>query len=56
MDELEQVLEEYRDWYNHHRSHQALPPRTVPADLYDALPKVAPPGDPLNRAPTLLHK
>lgn len=48
IDELKPVLEEYRDWYNHHRSHQALSPRTAPADLYETLPKVAPPGDPIS--------
>lgn len=48
IDELTQVLDEYRDWYNHDRSHQALPPRTAPADLYETLPKVAPPGDPIS--------
>lgn len=48
IEELTQVLEEYRNWYNHHRSHQALPPRTAPADLYETLPKVAPPGDPIS--------
>ncbi|WP_433675374.1 DDE-type integrase/transposase/recombinase [Microbacterium gorillae] len=47
IDELQRALDEYRDWYNHHRSHQALPPRTAPAELYDALPKIAPPGDPI---------
>lgn len=47
VDELRRVLDEYRAWYNHHRSHQALPPRTAPAELYDVLPKVAPPGDPI---------
>lgn len=50
VDELRRVLDEYRDWYNHHRSHQALPPRTAPAELYDVLPKVAPPGDPIAAA------
>ena len=44
---LRQILVEYREWYNHHRSHQALPPRTTPADLFDTLPKIAPPADPL---------
>ena len=52
MDELRPVLDEYRDWYNHHRSHQALPPRTTPAELYDVLPKIAPPGDPIPPART----
>jgi len=51
IDELERVLGEYRDWYNHHRSHQSLPPRTAPADLYETMSKIAPPGDPINPHP-----
>lgn len=51
LDELQRVLDEYRDWYNHHRSHQSLPPRTAPADLYETVPKIAPPGDPINPYP-----
>ncbi|WP_179206615.1 DDE-type integrase/transposase/recombinase [Microbacterium esteraromaticum] len=47
IEQLQQILDEYRDWFNHHRSHQSLPPRTAPADLYDTLPKIAPPGDPI---------
>jgi transposase InsO family protein len=47
VEQLQQLLDEYRVWFNHHRSHQALPPRTAPADLYETMPKVAPPGDPI---------
>lgn len=46
-DQLRLVLQQYRHWYNHDRSHQALPAWTAPADLYQTLPKVAPPGDPI---------
>jgi putative transposase len=38
---------EYRQWYNHHRAHQALPPNTAPAQAYTTLPKMAPPGEPI---------
>lgn len=50
IEELQIVLDDYQAWYNHHRSHQALPPRTTPADLYETLPKIAPPGDPFSPA------
>lgn len=40
---LSGVLDEYRHWFNYERSHQALPPRTAPGDLYDTMPKMAPP-------------
>ncbi|NYD77942.1 transposase InsO family protein [Arthrobacter cupressi] len=47
VQDLERILQEYRDWYNCHRSHQALPPRTTPAQLYETLPKIAPPAEPI---------
>lgn len=56
MTDLQRVLGEYRDWYNHARSHQSLPPRTAPADLYNTLPKIAPPGDPIAPARPALKR
>lgn len=48
VEQLAQILDEYRAWYNHDRSHQSLPPRTAPADLYEMMPKVSPPGEPIH--------
>lgn len=53
IDELRVVLEQYRQWSNHDRSHQALPPNTAPADLYETLPKVSPPRRPDHASPAV---
>jgi transposase InsO family protein len=50
-EELTEVITEYRQWYNHDRAHQSLPPWTTPADLYETLPKACPPGDPITPGP-----
>lgn len=47
LEELAVVLEKYRDWYNHDRSHQSLPPNTSPGEAYASWPKIAPPANPL---------
>lgn len=50
-EELTEVLNGYRQWYNHERGHQALGRSTTPADLYETMPKVTPPGDPIHPGP-----
>lgn len=44
IDALQQVLEEFRTWYNTRRPHRATGRRT-PADAYTALPKATPNTD-----------
>ncbi|WP_363316174.1 integrase core domain-containing protein [Aeromicrobium sp.] len=40
--ELQALLDEFVDYYNHRRPHRSLPHRTTPAARYDALPKALP--------------
>lgn len=42
IDELQALLDRFRDHYNHHRGHKSLPQRAVPATLFDTLPKATP--------------
>lgn len=50
LDDLDAVLEEYRDWYNNDRSNQALPPHTAPGEAYAAWEKIAATGVPIRPA------
>lgn len=43
MPELQQMLLEFRNWYNTHRPHRSLGSRT-PEEAYTALPKASPTG------------
>lgn len=45
--ELQQILEDFRDYYNHHRPHRGIN-RQTPAHAYQLIPKAAPtpPDDP----------
>ena len=43
--ELQALLDEFRDTYNHHRPHRSLA-RTTPADAYTRLPKTGPATSP----------
>lgn len=43
MPELQQMLSEFRNWYNTHRPHRSLGSRT-PQEAYTALPKATPTG------------
>lgn len=52
IEQLQQILDEYRSWFNHDRSHQALPPHTAPADIYETIPRVSPPGSPITPGAT----
>lgn len=45
--ELDVVLRDYAQWYNHERCHQGLPPHTTPGQMYASLAKALPPGDPI---------
>lgn len=47
--QLEAAVAEYRQWYNHHRAHQALGTNTTPAEAYITEPKMTPPATPLPR-------
>jgi transposase InsO family protein len=40
--ELQSLLDQFVDEYNHHRPHRSLPHRATPAALYDTLPKALP--------------
>lgn len=42
--QLQALLEQFREQYNHHRPHRSLPHRATPATTYRARPKAAP-GD-----------
>jgi transposase InsO family protein len=42
VDELQQLLNEFADEYNHRRPHRSLPHHATPAARYEALPKAAP--------------
>lgn len=40
--QLQRLVDEFDDYYNHHRSHQGLEPGQAPADAYQAKPKAKP--------------
>lgn len=40
--ELQTLLDEFTEHYNHHRPHRSLPHRATPGARYDALPKALP--------------
>ena len=40
--ELQQQLDSFVDYYNHHRPHSSLPNRTTPAAAYNSRPKATP--------------
>ena len=42
--ELQALLDEFVDHYNHHRPHRSLPHRSTPTARYDTLPKALPTG------------
>jgi transposase InsO family protein len=42
LTELQDLLDEFTDLYNHHRPHRSLPHRATPATIYTSLPKAAP--------------
>lgn len=45
LDELQNLLEEFRTLYNQHRPHRSLPHRATPATTYTARPKATPSTD-----------
>ena len=42
LEELQDLLEQFRNEYNHHRPHRSLPHRATPGARYQALPKALP--------------
>jgi transposase InsO family protein len=42
--ELQDLLDTFVDYYNHHRPHRSLPHRSTPAARYNSLPKALPAG------------
>ena len=42
--ELQTLLDEFADEYNHRRTHSSLPHRATPATLYTSMPKASPTG------------
>jgi transposase InsO family protein len=44
IDELQQLLDQFADEYNHRRPHRSLPHRATPATIYQRLPKATPTG------------
>ena len=52
--QLTSLVEEFTDYYNHHRPHQSLDIRTdqTPAEAYNATPKAPPPAPPAPPAET----
>jgi transposase InsO family protein len=45
-DELQALLDRFRDDYNNHRPHRSLPHHATPATTYQARPKATPPTEP----------
>ena len=45
FDELQALLDRFRDAYNQHRPHRSLPHRATPATAYQARPKATPSTD-----------
>jgi transposase InsO family protein len=45
IDQLQTLLDQFVDQYNHHRPHRSLPHRATPAAIYDTMPKALP-GNP----------
>ena len=45
LTELQSLLEQFTELYNHHRPHRSLPHRATPAAIYTTLPKAAPSAD-----------
>ncbi|GAC1610600.1 MAG: hypothetical protein NVS3B26_18250 [Mycobacteriales bacterium] len=43
--ELQTLLDEFVELYNHRRPHRSLPHRATPATVYTSLPKAAPSGE-----------
>jgi transposase InsO family protein len=43
--ELQALLDQFTELYNHRRPHRSLPHRATPATVYTTLPKAAPSGD-----------
>jgi transposase InsO family protein len=43
--QLQALLDQFRDSYNHHRPHRSLPQRATPATVYNARPKATPSTD-----------
>jgi Integrase core domain len=42
IDQLQALLDRFRDHYNHRRPHRSLPHRATPATLYQHMPKALP--------------
>jgi len=42
LDQLQALIEDFVDQYNHHRPHRSLPHRATPAARYDTMPKAMP--------------
>jgi transposase InsO family protein len=51
--ELQALLDQFTELYNHHRPHRSLPHRATPATAYQARPKATPSGD---RAGEIHHR
>ncbi len=45
IDELQALLDQFVQLYNHQRPHRSLPQRATPATIYNARPKAAPTAD-----------
>ena len=45
IEQLQALLDEFRDYYNHQRPHRSLPNRSTPAAAYTARPKARPTAD-----------
>jgi transposase InsO family protein len=48
IEQLQALLDEFRDYYNHQRPHRSLPNRSTPAAAYAARPKARPTADRTN--------
>jgi transposase InsO family protein len=48
INQLQTLLDTFRDLYNDARPHRALPERRTPAQAYTALPKASPPSTPVD--------
>ncbi|HEU0213572.1 MAG TPA: IS481 family transposase [Jiangellaceae bacterium] len=42
IDQLQGLIDRFREQYNHHRPHRSLPHRATPATVYNTMPKAVP--------------